>query len=171
MDRRPTLSLNEWAVLALLAEAPRHGYELAAELKQASEIGTVWTVSRPIVYRALDRLEAPELVAPRRSEPGQGPRRTVYEATRNGREVLQRWLVIPVAHLRDLRGALLLKLVIGRRLGVDPSALVAAQRETLAPHLAALANDPEPGDIVGLWRQQSALAARSFLDRLEETFV
>jgi DNA-binding PadR family transcriptional regulator len=166
VDRRPTLSLNEWAVLGLLVESPRHGYDIAIELRPSGDVGTVWTVSRPLVYRALDRLDALGLVEARRNESGAGPRRTVYGPTRRGRTALRRWLVTPVEHLRDVRGALLLKLVLGRRLGVDPAPLVVAQLDALGPHFAALATEPDPGDLVGLWRHHSALAVRAFLDRL-----
>ncbi|MGH9209656.1 MAG: PadR family transcriptional regulator [Acidimicrobiales bacterium] len=166
MDRRPTLSLNEYAVLGLLVETPRHGYDIAVELGPDSGIGTVWTVTRPLVYRALDRLDALGLVEPRRREPGHGPRRTVYGPTRRGRAALGRWLGTPVDHLRDVRGALLLKLVLGRRLGVDADPLVAAQLDALGPHLARLALEPDPRDVVALWRHHSALAVRAFLDDL-----
>jgi DNA-binding PadR family transcriptional regulator len=164
VDRRPTLSLTECAVLALLVEEPRHGYDLASELSPSSEVGEVWTVSRPLVYRALDRLEALGLAEARRREPGQaGPRRTVYGPTRRGRSLLRRWLAAPVDHLRDVRGALLLKLVLGRRLGVDRGPLVESQLRALAPQLDALASAPDPGDPVGLWRHHAALATRAFL--------
>jgi DNA-binding PadR family transcriptional regulator len=166
VDRRPTLSLNEWVVLGLLVETPRHGYDIAAQLRPGREVGAVWTVSRPLVYRALERLEALGMVEPRRREAGQGPRRTVYGPTRRGRRALRRWLTVPVEHLRDVRGGLLLKLVIGHRLGLDPGPLVAVQREAFGPHLAALGDEPDHDDVVGLWRHHSALAVRGFLDQL-----
>jgi DNA-binding PadR family transcriptional regulator len=132
MERRETLSLNEWAVLACLAERPRHGYDIAAALSPGTEVGTVWRVPRPVVYRALDRLTALGLAAPQGSEPGEGgPPRQVVEATAAGRERLRDWLAAPVDHLREVRGALLLKLVTARRLGVDAGALVPAPQGRL----------------------------------------
>jgi DNA-binding PadR family transcriptional regulator len=129
MDRRDALSLNEWAVLACLAEKARHGYDIAAELAPDTELGTVWRVPRQLVYRALERLAALGLVEPRRQEPGEGgPPRQVYGPTRRGRERLTRWLHEPVEHLRDVRGELLLKLVVAHRLRVDAAPLVEAQR-------------------------------------------
>ena len=164
VERRPTLSLNEWAVLGLLAERPRHGYDIAAELRPDAEIGQVWRVSRQIVYRALDRLAALGLIEPRRHEPGDaGPRRTVYAPSRRGRAALRRWLTRPVDHLRDVRGALLLKLVLARRLGADTAELVAAQRDRFADQLAALAPRPPAGDPVAGWRHHSAAAVDAFL--------
>jgi DNA-binding PadR family transcriptional regulator len=167
MERRETLSLNEWAVLACLAERPRHGYDIAAALAPGTEVGTVWRVPRPIVYRALDRLTALGLAAPQGSEPGEGgPPRQVVEATAAGRERLREWLATPVDHLREVRGALLLKLVTARHLGVDAAPLVAAQRERFAPALGSLARPPDQGDVVALWRHHSGAAVGAFLAAL-----
>lgn len=168
--RRPTLSLNEWAVLGLLVEAPRHGYDIAAELRPDRPLGEIWTLTRPLVYRALDRLDDLGLVAPRRREPGAGgPTRTVFGPTRTGRSALRAWLVAPVAHLRDVRSELLVKLELGHRLGVDAGPLLTAQVEALRPHLARLAEPPaDPADVVGLWRHHSAVAVEAFLRALLE---
>jgi DNA-binding PadR family transcriptional regulator len=165
MDRRDALSLNEWAVLACLAEHPRHGYEIATELAPETDLGTVWRVPRQLVYRALERLAALGLVEPRRQEPGEGgPPRQVYGPTRRGRERLAGWLREPVAHLRDVRGELLLKLVVAARLDVDATPLVEAQRSAFAEPLAALAVPPPHDDPVALWRHHSAAAVGAFLD-------
>jgi PadR family transcriptional regulator AphA len=167
MERRASLSLNEWAVLACLVERPRHGYDIAAELAPGAEMGTVWRVSRQHVYRALDRLVALELAEPRRSEPGDGgPRRQVYGASRRGRARLRRWLRTPVDHLREVRSELLLKLVVARQLAVDPAPLVEAQRGEFEVPLAALAAAPEDDDPVALWRHHSGAAVAAFLDDL-----
>jgi DNA-binding PadR family transcriptional regulator len=167
VSRRPTLSTNEWAVLGLVVDTPRHGYDIAAELSPGTQVGDVWRLSRQLVYRALDRLDALGLVEPRRTEPGEAaPPRTVYGPTRTGRTTLKRWLDTPVEHLRDVRGELLLKLVLADRLGHDTTALVAAQRSTFAPVLDALARRPPTGDPIAAWRHHSAAAVRSFLDGL-----
>jgi DNA-binding PadR family transcriptional regulator len=167
MERRETLSLNEWAVLGCLVERPRHGYDIASELAPQAELGAVWRVSRQLVYRALDRLVALGLAEPRGAEPGDaGPPRQVLTATHAGRERVVGWVAEPVDHLREVRGALLLKLLVGRRLGVDPRPLVTAQRARFERPLAALAEPPPPGDAVALWRHHSAAAVGAFLDDL-----
>jgi DNA-binding PadR family transcriptional regulator len=168
MERRETLSLNEWAVLACLVERPRHGYDIAAELAPEAELGTVWRVSRQLVYRALDRLVALQMAEPHGAEPGTGgPPRRVHAATAAGRERVLAWVGISVPHLRDVRGALLLKLVVARRLGVDWTPLVRAQRDAFSETLGALAAAPPPYDPVALWRHHSAAAVRALLDDLE----
>ncbi|HEV8626115.1 MAG TPA: PadR family transcriptional regulator, partial [Acidimicrobiia bacterium] len=78
----PGLSLTEWVVLALLSEAPSHGFAVARTLSRTTPLGEAWTVPRPLVYRALGRLEEQGLIVEAGEEPGDpGPRRMVYEAT------------------------------------------------------------------------------------------
>ncbi len=165
MQRRPTLSLNEWAVLGVLVDTPRHGYDIAAELKADTPLGDIWTVNRQLVYRAIDRLEALELAQPRRREPGAGgPPRTIYGPTRQGRAALRTWLATPVNHLRDVRSALLLKLALIDLLGLDNLALIDAQQTALADRLRELTQPPDdPTDVAGLWRHHSANAVDQFL--------
>jgi len=166
MRRRPTLSLNEWAVLGVLVDDPRHGYDIAAELRPGTRLGDIWTVNRQLVYRAIERLDALELAQPRRREPGAGgPPRTIYAPTRQGRAMLHAWLATPVEHLRDVRSALLLKLALTDRLGRDRRELVDAQHRALADRLHELSHPPDdPSDIAGLWRHHSAAAVQQFLD-------
>jgi DNA-binding PadR family transcriptional regulator len=167
MTRRPTLSLNEWAVLGLLVERPRHGYDIAADLGPDAPVGQVWRVERRFVYRALERLDGLGLAAPARDEPGEaGPRRTVYAATGPGADAVAEWLASPVDHLRDVRSGLLLKLVLAGRLSVPAAPLVEAQRARFATPLAALADRPSRDDPVALWRHHSAAAVAAFLEDL-----
>ena len=63
----PGLSITEWVVLGLLAEAPAHGFALARELSRDTTLGQVWTVPRALVYRAIGEPLAP-LVAEQRAE-------------------------------------------------------------------------------------------------------
>jgi DNA-binding PadR family transcriptional regulator len=168
VKRRPTLSLNEWAVLGLLVERPRHGYDMAAELQPDAELGQVWRLTRQLVYRAVERLDALDLAQAQHSEPGTGgPPRTVYAATGEGRRRLHEWLERPVDHVRDMRSGFLLKLVLAGRLGVDTTPLVRAQRDRIDTHLAALGPPPPTGEFVALWRHHSARAAREFLDVID----
>lgn len=166
----PELSLTEWVVLALVAEAPIHGFAVARELQAASDLGRILTVHRPLVYRALDRLREAGLVEEVATEPGDsGPNRTVMKVSRRGRASLRRWFAAPVEHVRELRIEFLVKLRLIERRGSDPSGLVAAQRTTLAETLTTLATDPGDAtdhDIVDRWRQHNAAAARAFLDTL-----
>lgn len=168
VERRPTLSLNEWAVLGVLVDAPRHGYDIAAALQPGTRIGDVWRLTRQLVYRALQRIEALGLVQPRATEPSAaGPPRTTYEATAKGREALDTWLATPVTHLRDVRNAFLLKLLIAELLDRGTTQLVKDQRQVFAQLLDNLAAPPPATDVVAAWRHHSALAVAGFLDTLD----
>jgi DNA-binding PadR family transcriptional regulator len=167
VERRTTLSLNEWAVLGVLVDRPRRGDDIAAELQRGTPIGDVWHLTRQLVYRALERLEALGLAEPRRTEPGDaGPPRTVYGPTRRGRAALRAWLDTPVTHLRDVRSALLLKLVLLERLGLERDELIRAQRAAFRPQIDRLGEAPPNEHVTTLWRHHSAAAAAAFLEDL-----
>jgi hypothetical protein len=51
-----TITAGEWAVLGLLAEQPTHGFATAEALAPDGVVGRIWTMRRPLVYRALDVL-------------------------------------------------------------------------------------------------------------------
>jgi PadR family transcriptional regulator AphA len=133
------LSHNDRAVLALVAERKSHGWALAGKLARGGEIGSIWSVSRPLVYHGLDRLEQAGLVRMSGLERGgRGPHRVLYEITPAGAEELRAWLDAPVEHVRDIRSLFLLKVVLLQRSGRDPGALLVAQRAALVPFVAWL---------------------------------
>jgi DNA-binding PadR family transcriptional regulator len=171
MDPRaePPLSCGEWAVLGLVSEQPRHGFALARLMLPEGEVGRVWALPKPLVYRALATLEDRGLVAPVAEEPGdRGPHRTLHAATPRGEEVLRAWLAAPVEHLREVRSLLMLKLALLARAGRPVGALLAAQRERLAPLLMALEARVAAADdfdrTLLTWRLETARAALRFID-------
>ena len=126
-------------MLALLCERPAHGWAIASQLTPDGELGGVWTMGRPLVYRSLEILESRALIEPAGHEPGiRGPNRTILRPTAAGREALMRWLGEPVDHVRDVRSLLLLKLVFADRLAVDVRPMLAAQHGANAAAVAAL---------------------------------
>jgi DNA-binding PadR family transcriptional regulator len=133
------LAPGEWSVLALLADAPAHGWALAKEMSKSGEVGSIWAVGRPLVYRALELLEERGLIEAVGSEPGaRGPNRSLFAATPAGREALSKWLSEPVDHVRDVRSLLLLKLVLIERAGLERRPLLEAQRALTLPSIAVL---------------------------------
>jgi PadR family transcriptional regulator AphA len=159
--------LGEWACLGILCQGPTHGFAVAGRLKPDGDVGRVWTMSRPLTYRALDQLVVKGCAEAVGEEPGTaGGNRTILAPTRLGRRRFRQWVVAPVLHLRDLRSELLLKLVLAEASGIETSALVAAQRMAV-DELAAAHGDPDPTDVVALWRHESAQAAVRFLARLD----
>lgn len=163
------LAPGEWAVLALLCEQPAHGWALATTLSPDGEVGSVWSLGRPLVYRSLEILERRGLVEPAGHEPSQrGPSRTVFRATPAGRAAVDRWLAKPVARVREIRSLLLLKLVFAERAGTSPTAMLDAQR-TLLARLAdgleqRLASSTGAERILLRFRHETALAALRFVD-------
>ncbi len=166
------LLLGEWACLGLLYAKPSHGFAIAAQLRPDAEVGRIWSVSRPLTYRSLDQLVERGLVRPVGSEPGEaGPSRTILAATRTGRAQLRTWVRTPVEHLRDLRSALLLKIVIADRCDIAIDDMLRAQRarlETQRSSLSASAFDSDRTvvDPVALWRYEASQAGLRFLEQL-----
>ncbi len=164
------LLLGELACLGILYSGPTHGFAIAARLKPKGDVGRVWSLSRALVYRSLEQLEVRGYVAATGEEPGlAGGTRTIVAATRSGRAQLRRWLTTPVAHLRDLRSELLLKLVIADLCDVDIGGMLVAQRTRvveLAESIHRQVDAEGPVDVVALWRAESSSAALRFLDAL-----
>ncbi len=73
-----SLSLAEWLVLCLVCEEPRHGFAIARILGREGSMGQVWRVPKPVIYRALQRLELLGLVQTAQQQPSsQGPVRSL----------------------------------------------------------------------------------------------
>jgi DNA-binding PadR family transcriptional regulator len=162
----PDLSVTEFSVLGVLAESPNHGFALARELSGRGEVGRVYTVRQPLVYRALDRLvEAGMAERMRTEESDSGPQRVIHRVTAQGRHQLNKWLEEPVAHVRDVRIELLLKLTLLQRAGRSPSRLIDEQRRALQPTLDAL-DDDTTEDHVEIWRRHNARAVGAYLEEL-----
>jgi DNA-binding PadR family transcriptional regulator len=163
------LLLGEWACLGVLYAQPTHGFAVAARLKPDGDVGRIWSLSRALTYRSLDQLMERELIRTAGEEPGlAGGNRTILAATRSGRSQFRRWVQSPVAHLRDVRSELLLKLVFAGEHGIDIADMLARQREhvqgLLDAHTARATEDPH---IVERWRAESARAALRFLDHAD----
>ena len=162
MAAAPTLA--EAVCLTLVTREPTHGWSIVKTLATGGEIGRVWSLSRPLTYRALAALATAELIEPAGSEPGAGPPRTIWRATAKGRRAAKAWLRRPVSHPRDMRTEFLLKVV----LGAPAADLARAQLTAFRAVFAGLqrAADANPTDVVARWRLESAKATRRFLESL-----
>src|SRR5579872_249114 len=166
-----SLSLAEWLVLSLVCEEPRHGFALARLLGPSGSMGQVWRVPKPVIYRALQRLEQLGLVRTAEQQPSsQGPVRSLIEPTPAGREASADWLTRPAEHTRDVRSELLVKLALLDRAVTDPGPLLEAQREHLAPVAEALHDRLAAAEgfdrTLALWRYETVSATVRFLDAL-----
>ena len=169
--RSEQLATGEWAVLALLAESPTHGFAIARALAPGGDVGRVWAMRRPLVYRTIDVLGERELVREAGTEPSEsGPPRTLLEATQAGRDRVETWLLAPVEHMRDARSELMLKLLFLDRAGRDLGALLAAQRERFDGLASELAEAVEGAEgfarTLALWRLENTRAAQRFVEQM-----
>jgi DNA-binding PadR family transcriptional regulator len=144
------LTPSEYAVLALVAEKPVHGWALAVKLAKGGEIGAIWSLGRPLVYHSLERLEREKLIKAVGLERGdRGPHRVVFGATPKGRAALRSWLAQPVEHVREIRSLFLLKVVLSQRVGIDVEPLLVAQRAVVVPFVTWLEAQLDDVDPIG----------------------
>jgi DNA-binding PadR family transcriptional regulator len=123
------------AVLGLLAQRPRHGYELRAAFQALVGGEGNWDVKPAQIYTTLARLEQGGLVAQDGVEQDAGPEKRIYTLTPSGRETLKEWFAsgIERGHQRD---EFFVKLMIALASGVgDPYRLIHTQRNQLYQQL------------------------------------
>jgi DNA-binding PadR family transcriptional regulator len=163
------LSLTEWLVLCLVSEQPTHGFAVARLLAEGGSMGQVWRVPKPVVYRALQRLEQLALLEAAGEQPTSlGPVRSVVAVTPAGRAAAAAWLARPVSHARDVRSELLVKLALLDRAGESSAPLLEAQRQQLLPIADALRDRLAEATgferTLALWRYETVSATLRFLD-------
>jgi DNA-binding PadR family transcriptional regulator len=127
-----------YAILGLLAQHPRHGYELRSAFEAVVGGDANWAVKPAQIYTTLDRLEQAGLVE-RSSDLGEGeePSRRVYDVTAAGMEALKEWFYNGTTpeHQRDeFFVKLMLALVSG---AADPLRIIQIQRAHLYQELHA----------------------------------
>jgi DNA-binding PadR family transcriptional regulator len=98
------------ALLALLSERPRHGYELR-DLFEAA-LGGHWELNSGQIYSSLDRLARDGLVVEEAIERGGGPDKRLWALTDDGRTELASWFDSPVPRDYRLRDEFYLKLML-----------------------------------------------------------
>jgi len=82
------LTTPDLVILSLLAERPRHGYEVNATLENR-KIRDWAAVSRPQIYYSLDKLTGLGLIRVTAADtPSAGPERRVFQTTEQGRQHL-----------------------------------------------------------------------------------
>jgi len=82
-----------FALLGLLAESPRYGYEIKRRFEGA--LGNVWSLSYGQLYPTLRRLTEQGWVT-KRTEPGKkAVERNIYSISEKGRRKLDDWLLKP----------------------------------------------------------------------------
>lgn len=119
------------AVLGLLAQRPRHGYELRAAFEAFVGGRENWEVNPAQIYTTLTRLKENGLVVEHDVIQVAGPEKRVYGITPLGKTALLEWFGTAVEreHQRD---EFFIKLMLCLAVGeVDPDKLIQVQRTKL----------------------------------------
>jgi DNA-binding PadR family transcriptional regulator len=123
------------AILGLLAQSPRHGYELRAAFEAMVGGEDVWDVKPAQIYTTLARLEEGGLVLQEAVQQDGGPEKRIYALTPQGEAALQEWFTSGVAasYQRDEFYIKLMLSLANER--TDPYRVIQAQRNRLYQEL------------------------------------
>ncbi|MCE5209180.1 MAG: PadR family transcriptional regulator [Chloroflexi bacterium] len=126
------------AILGLLAQHPRHGYELRAAFEALVGGDDVWDVKPAQIYTTLARLEESGLIVQDGVEQAGGPEKHIYSLSPSGQEELERWYLsgIPEDHQHD-EFFVKLMLSIGEK-SIDSRQVIQVQRSLIYQDLHQL---------------------------------
>ncbi len=134
------------AVLGLLTQHSRHGYELRAAFEALVGGEENWDVKPAQIYSTLTRLEKSGLVAEESVEQEGGPEKRIYAITSEGYKTLREWFEDSISseHRRD---EFFIKLMVALISGAaDPYQLIQSQRAHLFQELHAVTAERTRGD-------------------------
>lgn len=124
-----------YGLLALLAEAPSHGYQLKSAFERRT--GNQWLLNIGQVYTTIQRLEHKGLVEALPSPAGDDDRRE-YRITEAGRAELEAWFASPVVLDEPTRDELTIKVLLATAAGsIDLTGLLQRQRRASIEQLQA----------------------------------
>ncbi|MHB8841073.1 MAG: PadR family transcriptional regulator [Candidatus Aquicultor sp.] len=136
------------ALLGLLGQRPRHGYELHAAFEAVVGGEEIWDVKPAQIYTTLSRLKESGLVVEKALDQDGGPEKRIYEITDEGKQELTSWFITPVKgeHQRDEFFVKLMLSLATRE--VDPCTIIYTQRASLYKELHGMtvqrgSSDPE----------------------------
>ncbi|OGO11265.1 MAG: PadR family transcriptional regulator [Chloroflexi bacterium RBG_13_66_10] len=134
------------ALLGLLLQSPRHGYELRTAFEAVMGGEANWGIKPAQVYTTLSRLEESGLVEVEGVQKRAGPEKRIYAVTPAGREAFRSWLASPVraGHQRD---EFFLKLMLTLATGeAEPQKVIYTQRAGLYQELHDLTEQRDQAD-------------------------
>lgn len=147
-------------MLALLADGPRHGYELKKELEERT--GALWELNVGQVYTTLSRLERDGLVAESGSVPTGGHDQRQYVLTEAGRREMDAWFAEPRRRNTPERDELVIKLTLATSVqGVSPDEVIDTQQAATVEELqryTRLKAAADPHDTARLFALDSVIA-------------
>jgi DNA-binding PadR family transcriptional regulator len=143
------------ALLGLLAQRPRHGYDLRAAFEALVGGEDFWDVKPAQIYTTLSRLEEAGLIRQEQIEQDGGPEKHVYALTDAGQGELADWYAngVESEHHRD---EFYVKLMLSIAAGIAAEDNTAA--DSVAAHSVAENSDREaavdPGRVIQAQRSQ-----------------
>jgi PadR family transcriptional regulator AphA len=133
----------EYALLGLLWNGPRHGYELHRFFASDQELGSICRLEQSQLYAFLKKLEhLGYLESTLEPQEGRPPRRVVG-LSNTGRQVFRQWVEAPTPRPREVRLLFLLKLYFARSFGTGTIlTLISRQIEACEAFLKKVADAP-----------------------------
>jgi DNA-binding PadR family transcriptional regulator len=166
------LGAADYAIMGLLRERPRHGYELAEAFRPGGDLASVCGMPNNVLYAQIHRLERFRLIAGTPEPIGTTRLRTVLRLTPAGERAFLAWLDQPVGRMREVRQDFLIKLYFSRRIpSNDTAGLLDRQIEACEGYLAERVRERRaapPGSFEELLGQMRVSGARATLDWLRE---
>jgi len=107
----------KFALLGLLAEGPKYGYEIKQEFEGA--LGNVWSVSYGQLYPTLRRLSELEWVTKRTAPGKKAAEKNIYSITPKGKKKLDEWLLKPLRSNYKVKDEFTLKFLFFDKLPKD----------------------------------------------------
>jgi DNA-binding PadR family transcriptional regulator len=127
----------KYALLGMLAQEPRHGYDLKQDFE--AMLGGTWPLNIGQVYTTLSRLERDGLVESEVVPQELLPDRKVYQVTEAGRKELEEWVTEPTEGMIRLKDEFFIKLLIHQMISLRGArALIWRQRQVYMRTLAGL---------------------------------
>jgi DNA-binding PadR family transcriptional regulator len=120
-------------VLGLVEAAPRHGYEVRKVYDAHFAAGRPLKTGQ--LYATLGRLERDALIVPTGVDQAGGPERTVFTATRTGRDQLEAWLGTAEPEAPYLQSVVFAKVLLALMVGRSAAGVLEVQR---AAHLVLM---------------------------------
>jgi DNA-binding PadR family transcriptional regulator len=133
------------ALLGLLEERPRHGYELKRLHDRLFSTGRELRFGQ--VYASLSRLLRDGLVVVSAVEREEGPDRKLYAITSEGVARLEEWLLDPIDPLAYLRSEQFTKVVLALVSGRPAEEILDAQRTAHLRTMRELTKKKSAGDV------------------------
>jgi PadR family transcriptional regulator AphA len=166
------LGAADYAIMGLLREHPRHGYELAESFHEGGDLSPVCGMPNNVLYAQIHRLERFRLVAGTPEPIGTTRQRTVMRLTPNGERAFLAWLDQPVGRMREVRQDFLIKLYFSRRMPThDTARLLDRQIDACELYLVERVRERRAataGSFAELMSQMRVSGARATLDWLRE---